>query len=59
MIAIVQLEKCIARTFIHSVVICKLSHQLEPCPIILFEINKSLNIDFHNAVLSFCLAIYL
>lgn len=41
---------------IFIVVICKLNYGNECDLINLFKVNKILKIDFHNTVLSFCLA---
>ena len=44
---------------IFSIIINKLRHKKKLYPIILFEVNKSLKIGFHYAILFFYLTIYL
>lgn len=48
-----------AGTCIFYIVISKLSNWQEPCPIIVFKVDKSLEIRFHYVIFSFYLAIYL
>ena len=59
MVATVQLKRRIVKTCIFDVVICELRYWLEPGPIVLFKVDKELNVDLYNAVLPFCLAISL
>lgn len=48
-----------AGDYILSIFISKLGHWQELCPVILFDINKSLEVSFYCAVLTFGLVIYL
>ena len=59
MVAIVQLKRRIASAHIFSIVESILSHWQELCPVILFEIDKSLDIGFYWIVLTFGLAVCL
>ena len=46
-------------SWIFGIVICKFGHQQEFCSVILFEVNKNAEIDFHRTFLSITLAICL
>ena len=59
MVAAVQLKKNVAGVYIFGIVISKLGHRQEPGPIVLFEINKGLEVGIHGAVLPLCLAVRL
>ena len=59
MVAIVQLEQCVAGACIPSIIINKLDHLQEPCLIILFKVNKGSKVGFYGAVLPFRLTVYL
>ena len=59
MVATVQLKRCVAGACILGVVISKLGHWQELCPIILFKVDKGLKVGIHGAVLPFCLTVYL
>ena len=59
MISAIELKKCVAGTGILGIVISKLRHKKKPCPIILLEIDKSLEVDFYHTILSLNLVVYL
>ena len=59
MISIIELEKCVAGASIFDIIIGKLCTKKKPCPIVLFDIDKSSKVGFYYAVLLFSLAIYL
>lgn len=42
---------------VFSVIICKLNYQKEFSPIVLIEVDKDLEINFNNSVLSFDLIV--
>ena len=44
---------------VFGIIINKLGHWEEPGPIVLLEIDKRLEVDFYNTVLSFALAVSL
>ena len=57
MIAAIQFKLCMAGACILGVVISELGHWQEPCPIVLFEIDKSSKVGLYGAILLFCLAV--
>ena len=57
--AAIQLKKSIAGTSILYIVIYEFSHRQQLSPVILIVVDKSPEISFHSAVLSFCLLIRL
>ena len=59
MISAIELEKCMAGTGILGIVISKLRHEKKPCPIILLEIDKGLEIGFYCTILPLSLAVCL
>ena len=59
MISAIELERYIAGTDIFSVVVDKLRHGKKPYPIILLEVDKGSEVDFHYTVLPFSLTICL
>lgn len=56
-IAIVELQKCVASGCIFDNIIDKFSHRNKPSLIILLAINKNFEIDFYYIVLPLSLAI--
>ena len=50
MISEVKLKKCLAGAGILGIIINELRHKKKPCPIILFEVDKSLKICFHHTI---------
>ena len=59
MVSAVELKRCEAGASILGVIVGKFSYWEEPCPIILFEIDKSLEVGFHYTILPLSLAIRL
>ena len=59
MISAIELEKYITSADIFDIVIGKLHYGKKPCLIILFKVDKSLEIDFHRTILPLSLAIRL
>ena len=59
MVAAVQLERHIIDVSIFGVVICKLGHWQESCPVILFEFDKEWEVCLYHAVLLFSITIRL
>ena len=57
MVATVELERFVTHTAIVGVVVGKLHHQKEPCPVILLSIYKGMKVCFHGAILAFRLFI--
>lgn len=55
----VELDKRVTNPVIFCIDIGKFSNKEKPSPIILFKIDKSLEISFHSTVLPLCLAINL
>ena len=55
----VEFKKYVTSTAVFEVVIGKLYHWQETCPIILFPIYKGTKVSFYCAVLLFCLAVCL
>ena len=58
-ISIVELKECVASASILGIVVDKLYYKKKSCLIILLKINKSLEIGFYYASLSFSLTIHL
>ena len=54
-----KLEKYMAGASILDVIIIKLCHEKMPYPIILFKVDKSLEIGFHHIFLLLSFAVYL
>lgn len=59
MITAIQLEKRIADTHILSIIISKLGHWQEHYLVILFEIDKDLEVSLYCTILMFGLAVCL
>ena len=59
MISAIELEKCVAGAGILGIVVSELCHGKKPCPIILLEVDKGLEVGFHRTILSLSLAIRL
>ena len=55
----IKLETYMASTGILGVVVGKFRYKKKPCPIILLEVNKGLEVSFHCTILPFRLAIRL
>ena len=53
----VELKRRIPYTGVFCVIISKFRYRQEPCPVVLFVINKGFKVSFHCAVLLFSLAI--
>ena len=59
MVAVVQFKRGMAGACIFGVIESKLCHWQESYLVLLFEVDKSAEVCFHRAVLSFGLAVYL
>lgn len=59
MIFAIQLKKYIANARIYHIAICKLDYWQKPSPVILFKIDKSLEINLYYTILVFCLFVSL
>ena len=59
MISAVELKKRIASASILGIIVGKLCHGKEPCPIILFKVDESSEVGFYRTILFFSLAIHL
>ena len=59
MISVINLEKCMAGGGILGVVIGELCHEKKLCPIILLEVDKSLEVGFYHTILPFDLLVHL
>ena len=59
MISAIKLKKYMTGISIFSIVISKLCYRKKLCPIILFKIDKSLEVSFDHTIVSFNLAICL
>ena len=55
----VKLKKCMVSISILGVIIGKLRHEKKLCLIILLDVNKGLEVDFHHAILPFILSLCL
>ena len=55
----IQLEGGIAGAGIFCIIIGKFSHWQQPCPVILFIVDKSLEVGIHYIIVPFSLAISL
>ena len=58
-ISAIEFEKYIADISIFDIIVYKLRHKKNLCPIILFKINKDLKIGFYYTILFFSLAVSL
>lgn len=54
-----QLERCMASAGVLDIIIGKFEHKQKPSLIVLFEINKDLEIGFYSTILPINLAICL
>ena len=59
MVAAVQLKRCVAGAGVFRIIIGKFSYRKESCPVVLLEVDKSLEVGFHRAVLPLGLAVSL
>ena len=59
MISAIELEKRVTSASIFGIIIDKFRYRKKPCPVILYEINKSSKIGFYYTILSFNLTIRL
>ena len=59
MVAVIQLERYAIGVCIFGVVVQKLGHRQESCPVILFEVDKDSKVCLHRAVLLFRLPVCL
>ena len=59
MISAIELENCMAGAGILGIVVSKLRHGKKSCPIILLEVDKSLEVGFHHTILPLSLAVRL
>ena len=57
MVATIELKRCVTRTGVFGVVVGKLRHQEEPCPVILLPIYEGTKVYFYCAVLAFRLSV--
>ena len=58
MISTIKLKKYIANTYIFGIIVNKFCYRKKLCLVILFKVDKSLEIDFYYSILFFDLAIY-
>ena len=59
MIFAIELKKCVAGVGILGIVVSKLRYRKKLCPIILFKVDKGLEIGFHHTILLLNLAVCL
>ena len=59
MISVIELESCVAGAGIFGIIVSKLRHGKKPYPIILLEVDKSLEVGFHCTILPLSLAVCL
>ena len=59
MIFAVEFEERVAGASILGIIIGKLCHGKKPCPIILLEVDKNLEVGFHYTILPLNLAVCL
>ena len=59
MISAIELKRCVAGAGILGIVVSKLRHGKKPCPIILLEVDKGLEVGFHRTILLLNLAVRL
>ena len=59
MIFAIELKKCVVGARVLGVIIGKLCYKKKPCPIILLEVNKGLEVDFFCTILPFSQSVYL
>ena len=59
MVAVIQVERHMANARIFGIIISELGHRQEVCTVILFKIDKGLEVGFYRAILTFGLAICL
>ena len=59
MIIAIEVKKYMANIFIFCIIICEFYYKQEICLIILFLINKYLEVSFYYIILYLILAIYL
>ena len=59
MISAIKLEICVAGADILGIIVSKLCYRKKGCPIILFEVDKGLEIGFYCIILPFGLMIHL
>ena len=57
MVATVELERCVTRTGVLGVVLGKLHHREEPCPVIMLLIYESIKVCFYRSVYVFRLSV--
>ena len=58
-VATIKLQRYVTHTGVFEIVVSKLHHWEETCLVILFLIHKNTKINFHDAVLLFCLIVCL
>ena len=59
MISAIELKRYVASVGIFDIIVDKFRHEKKLYPIILLEVDKSLEIDFYYTILPFDLTIYL
>ena len=59
MISAIELKRCVAGAGILGIVVRKFCHGKKPCPIILLEVDKNLEVGFYCTILPFSLAVRL
>ena len=59
MISAIELKRYVAGVGILGIVVSKLRHEKKSCPIILLEVDKSLEVGFHCTILPLSLAVRL
>ena len=59
MISTIELENCVAGAGIFGIVVGKHHHEKNLCPIILFKVDKGLEVSFHCTIQPLSLAVRL
>ena len=59
MISAIELKRDVANASILGIIVSKLRYEKKSCPIILFKIDKGLEVGFYHTILPFSLAVCL
>ena len=59
MISVIELKKYVAGIGIFGIIVGKFCYEKKSCPIILLEVDESLEIGFYCTILPFNLAVHL
>ena len=59
MISTIEFEKCVADVGILDIVVSELCYEKKPCPIILLEVDKRLEVGFHCIIMPLSLTVRL